>query len=412
LKAVDRIRTGTWAFLALCLFLVPCRAQESPGITQMSPSPPEKIARELRFLINRTRSEHGLPPLAAMAALEKAAEAHSRDMAKLRLLTHISASGLSYTERLKDAGVFFEAAGENVAKSETFIAEFIHESLMDSPEHRVNILSIDFNRVGIGVVFTGEGGYYITQDFLRSSGPEPVTVDLESHLRELAGATRERINTLRQRKGLEPLIYLEEASALAEQILERRAAGLPLPILPPSFRKLHILYDFVTAPSLALAESKFNLEEHARARTGSLALRYSRSKDYPGGAYDFVLMLFLEDEYAYIGTEELTALIENQITVLRGREGLREIPLDTDLSDAALRISRSLLNTKGRSAGIPERLAGFRIESYVTSDPLEVPDKVASRIAQPGIRRLGLGIVSEKVEDLPTGRFWITLVFR
>ena len=83
-----------------------------------------------------------------------------------------------------------------------------------------------------------------------------------------------------------------------------------------------------------------------------------------------------------------------------------------DIAEAALQISRSMLGTKGRTADIPARLSGFRIESYVTSDPLEVPNKIVSRIVRPGIRRLGLGIIYESEGDLPTGRFWITLVFR
>jgi len=398
--------------LILWWSLAPCGARENGGSAQVSPPAPSEIAQELLILVNQTRSERGLSPLLSSAGLVKAAEAHSRDMAGRRVLSHISTSGLHLTDRLVQAGVFFESAAENVAFSETFVAGFIHTSLMNSPEHRDNILNAEYDRVGIGVVWEEGDGYYVTQDFVQASGPEPGTVGLETHLRDMAGKTRERINALRLRRGLSPFVFQEEADALARELLERRAVGRPHPPLPPAYRMIHILYVFVTAPSLDRAEKEFSLLEHSHTHSGGMGVRFSRSEVHPGGAYDFAFLLFLDRFYMELTKTELTALVGEQITLLRAHQGMQEIRLDGELTEAARKISRSMLDGKGQEAVIPADLADFRIESYVTANPFQVPPEVVSRFTRPGIRRMGIGVIFEPDDQLPTGRFWVTLVFQ
>jgi uncharacterized protein YkwD len=344
--------------------------------------------------------------------LEKLARAYSGDMAGRQSLSHLSSSGLSYTDRLVEAGVFFAAHAENVACSETFVAEFIHESLMESQGHRENILNGEYDRIGIGVVLDKGNRYYVTQDFIRSLGPEGDEEDLDTHLRELLGKTRERINMLRECRGLLPFVFLEEANVLAQEFAERRMSGLPPPLLPPAYRSIQILYLYITAPSLEQAEPEMSLLEQAQARTGGMGIHFARNGEYPGGIYGFAFLLFLDRNYAEMSEAEHAALVRDQINLLRSRAGLGEIAIDTELSADAVRISRSMLDREGMEAVIPARLAGFRIESYITANPFQVPPEVASHFTRPGIRRIGLGVIFEPDADLPTGQFWITLVFR
>jgi uncharacterized protein YkwD len=347
-----------------------------------------------------------------MPALDRIAEAHSRDMAGRGTLSHASASGLSYTERLFEARVFFEAAAENVAYSDSFVAAFIHRSLMDSPGHRENILNGEFNRVGIGVVLKEGDGYYVTQDFIRSLGPGLNMENLGGHMIEFEEQTRERINRLRLQQGLPPFEFLEEADALAKEFLERRAAGDSPPVLPPAYRGIHILYVFINAPSLEKAEAEFGQMTQPHTHMGGMGVRFSRSEDAPGGAYEFAFILFLDKNYAAMSPEEHTSLVADQITALRAEQGLGPVQIDPELSGGALQVSRSMKDREGGAAVVPPRLAGFRIESYITANPLDIPDEIASRIAVPGIQNLGLGVVFEPDGDLPTGLFWVTLVYR
>lgn len=59
--------------------------------------------------------------------------------------------------------VKFLSAGENIALAPTL--ETAHQSLMNSPGHRRNILDPDFGRVGIGIVDGGIYGKMFTQNF-------------------------------------------------------------------------------------------------------------------------------------------------------------------------------------------------------------------------------------------------------
>ncbi len=339
--------------LLLWLVLVPGLAQQNTRDLQISPSTPAEIAGEILSLMNHTRSEHGLTPLLRESVLEEIAKGH-----------------------------------------------------------RNNILNGEFDRVGVAVVLVEGDGYYVTQDFIRSRGPGLGVEKLEEHVLEFEEQTRERIDLLRQGKGLAPFVYLKEADALAREHLERRAAGLPPPVLPLAYRGIHILYVFINSPSLEKAETEFEQMTQPHTHSGGMGVRFSRSDVAPGGSYDFAFILFLEQNYAAMSTQEHTALIGDQITLLRTDRGLGAIPLDRELSEGALQISRSMRDREGETAVIPGQLAGYRIESYITSNPLDIPAEIASQITVPGIRRLGLGVVFHPDGDLPTSRFWVTLVFR
>jgi hypothetical protein len=152
--------------------------------------------------------------------------------------------------------------------------------------------------------------------------------------------------------------------------------------------------------------------EHSYTHTGGMGVRFSRSEEYPGGAYDFAFLLFLDRFHTQLTDEELTTLIGEQITLLRAQEDLGEIRLDGGLTEAARRISRSMLDQRGQQAVIPAHLADFRVDSYVTENPFRVPPKIVGHFTRPGIRRMGLGVIFEPDDRLPTGRFWVTLIYR
>jgi len=64
---------------------------------------------------------------------------------------------------MKAAGVSYRYAGENLAGAPT--VEMAHNSLMNSPGHRANILNANFTKIGIGVVSGGPYGKMFVQMF-------------------------------------------------------------------------------------------------------------------------------------------------------------------------------------------------------------------------------------------------------
>lgn len=113
-------------------------------------------------LINRVRVGQGLPPLERNDTLDRVARAHSDDMMRRGYFDHRSRDGTSPVGRLANVGFLVPKSGENIAFAPDVQAA--HSGLMASPSHRANILSRDFSRVGVGVVF-GASGLMVTQVF-------------------------------------------------------------------------------------------------------------------------------------------------------------------------------------------------------------------------------------------------------
>jgi len=117
-------------------------------------------AQQLFQLLNRDRAQAGLPPLAWDDGLAAAALQHAQLMADRNQLTHQFRGEPPLERRL--AAVTLDLAGENVAIDVSIPKA--NTGLMNSPPHRANILSHDFNAVGIGIVWSG-AQVWVAQDF-------------------------------------------------------------------------------------------------------------------------------------------------------------------------------------------------------------------------------------------------------
>ncbi len=123
---------------------------------------PDLEARML-VLVNEERAKKNLPPLAADNELRYVARAHSKDMFARGYFSHFTPEGKDPFDRMKQAGIKYRAAGENLALAQTL--HIAHTGLMNSPGHRANILNAAFGRVGIGIQDGGIYGLMISQEF-------------------------------------------------------------------------------------------------------------------------------------------------------------------------------------------------------------------------------------------------------
>lgn len=112
---------------------------------------------------NAERQKAGVKPLVIDPTIVEVARAHSEDMFRRKYFAHNTPDGLTPFDRMKSGGVKFLAAGENLAYAPT--VELAQMGLMNSPEHRENILSPDYGRIGIGVIDAGVYGKMFTEDF-------------------------------------------------------------------------------------------------------------------------------------------------------------------------------------------------------------------------------------------------------
>ena len=91
------------------------------------------------------------------------ARAHSRDMAERDYFSHRGKDGRTPFKRMRDGGVDYRAAAENIAINSS--ADSAAKAWMNSKGHRTNILNGTYSRTGMGIWRKG-GQLYLTQVFM------------------------------------------------------------------------------------------------------------------------------------------------------------------------------------------------------------------------------------------------------
>ncbi|GAB6158342.1 hypothetical protein JCM39194_15420 [Desulfotomaculum varum] len=114
-------------------------------------------------MINKERATKGLKPLAMDAKLSQIARLKAQDMIDKNYFSHQSPTYGSPFDMMKNNGVIYHYAGENLAGAPD--VNTAHTNLMNSPTHRANILSERYSKVGIGVVSGGPYGKMYVQEF-------------------------------------------------------------------------------------------------------------------------------------------------------------------------------------------------------------------------------------------------------
>ena len=118
-------------------------------------------------LVNDSRHEFGLPPLARNEKLSRSALAKAQDMERKQYFEHISPEGLQPWFFAEKQDYRYKNFGENLAEG-FFSSESIHESWMKSSGHRNNILSEDFKEIGVAIISFKQNGlksFLIVQHF-------------------------------------------------------------------------------------------------------------------------------------------------------------------------------------------------------------------------------------------------------
>lgn len=120
--------------------------------------------QEMLRLVNEARKQNNVAPLQADIPLTKVARVKSQDMIDNNYFSHNSPTYGSPFDMMKSFGINYVKAGENIAGNQN--VQKAHESLMNSPGHRKNILNPDYTHIGIGIKQGGQYGIMFTQMFI------------------------------------------------------------------------------------------------------------------------------------------------------------------------------------------------------------------------------------------------------
>lgn len=117
---------------------------------------------EVVRLVNEIRVENGLKPLTQDWQLSRVARYKSQDMKDLGYFSHTSPTYGSPFTMMKNFGISYRTAGENIAKGHS-TPQAVVNAWMNSSGHRANILNSSYTHIGVGYVASGN---YWTQMFI------------------------------------------------------------------------------------------------------------------------------------------------------------------------------------------------------------------------------------------------------
>ena len=129
-----------------------------PTVDQRVTNYEEEVIR----LVNEVRAQNGLGTLEADWELSRVARYKSQDMKDNKYFSHTSPVYGSPFEMIRNFGISYRSAGENIAKGQT-TPEAVFNAWMNSSGHRANILNASYTKIGVGYV--AEGNYW-TQMFI------------------------------------------------------------------------------------------------------------------------------------------------------------------------------------------------------------------------------------------------------
>jgi uncharacterized protein YkwD len=348
----------------------------------------DKAEKELLDIINRERESRRLPELRMSQSLVRLARAHSEEMARLNVLMHESARGLSLTERLEEAGVAFAANGENVARTNAFDPETVHRSFMASPGHRENILNPAYDEAGIGIV-SGKGGtVWVTEDFIKSAGRRSAD--------EVRALILRTIDAGRAAAGLPPLELIEDVSRTALEFARDKAAGRPIPDLPDSFGPAVIRFNM--GPDVDAVAASIKGERNADYGRVGIGVWFARTGEYPGGAY-YICTILLGGR-TRTGTSDLDRVIAiwRAANRVRDKKLLPRLRLDSDLSRTADEVIG--LHRQGRTSEISVKYPqAWMVVNMNPKDPSSLPGSVRRVLDNRAWGRIGISTIPVVTED-------------
>ena len=117
---------------------------------------------EVVRLVNEIRVSNGLSALTQDWELSRVARYKSQDMKNLGYFSHTSPTYGSPFSMMKNFGISYKTAGENIAKGYS-TPKAVVDAWMKSPGHRANILNSSYTHIGVGFVSSGN---YWTQMFV------------------------------------------------------------------------------------------------------------------------------------------------------------------------------------------------------------------------------------------------------
>ncbi|MEH7335374.1 SafA/ExsA family spore coat assembly protein [Neobacillus drentensis] len=125
----------------------------------------KSIENQVISLTNQERAKNGLKALTPDWELSRVARYKAMDMRDKNYFSHTSPTYGSPFDMMKNFGIQYSSAAENIAAGQTTPASVV-QAWMNSSGHRANILSTRSTYIGVGYAAGGSKRYYWVQMFI------------------------------------------------------------------------------------------------------------------------------------------------------------------------------------------------------------------------------------------------------
>ncbi|HUN55448.1 MAG TPA: CAP domain-containing protein [Smithella sp.] len=123
------------------------------GYSVLSSVSRETLNREaIITLTNNARAQSGLPPLKENQLLNSIAESRAQDMLDKQYFAHVSPTGQAAADIAQNIGYHYKVIAENIGSGDFYTNQKIVDNWMQSPGHRMNILSTEVEDIGAAVL--------------------------------------------------------------------------------------------------------------------------------------------------------------------------------------------------------------------------------------------------------------------
>ncbi len=133
-------------------------------------SEPTNLRQDIAQAINQYRQANGIPTLTLDSQICDVAEEHAQNL-RLYKFDHLAPDGSSAFTRVIRRGIPAATVGENLAEipleyQDQEIGDLLLKRMLESPEHRRNIINPSFNRIGVSII-KDSNRYYTVQVFVQ-----------------------------------------------------------------------------------------------------------------------------------------------------------------------------------------------------------------------------------------------------
>jgi uncharacterized protein YkwD len=142
-------RLGAAALLVVAFAAGACGDGASP-LAPEEPASAATMTQELAGLVNQHRQSVGCGPLQLHSGTGSVSQHHSEDMVSRNFFGHTNPDGKTPFDRLRDAGITYRAAGENIAAGH-LTAAVVFRAWLNSDGHRANIENCVYTHHGMGL---------------------------------------------------------------------------------------------------------------------------------------------------------------------------------------------------------------------------------------------------------------------